>query len=117
MIQANSYRQALIECKELKPDSKNPLLSIIIPTHFSVQKISYTLKSILEQSFQDFEILIIDAESEDRTLECIQQYQSNKIHIYSHAQEYKIFKMFNRALPNAKGLYINMLLPGDTLIS
>ena len=50
-------------------------LSIIIPTYNSEKDLDKTLKSIVNQSFKDVEILIIDGESKDKTVEIAKKYQ------------------------------------------
>lgn len=53
----------------------NPLVSIIIPTYNREHLISETLESILAQTYQNWECLIIDDGSTDNTAELLQKYQ------------------------------------------
>lgn len=87
-------------------------LSIVIPTFNCSQSIAITLKSILNQDYPDFEILIIDANSTDRTLEIVKSFHDQRIHIHTVAA-YHPFEMLNRGISVAGGDYIQFLFPGD----
>jgi glycosyltransferase involved in cell wall biosynthesis len=51
-----------------------PLVSVVIPAYNSVAFIDATMKSILEQTFTDFELLVSDHGSDDGTWEALQRY-------------------------------------------
>lgn len=50
---------------------KKPIVSVIIPTYNRAQLITRSIKSVLEQTFQDFEILLVDDYSTDDTKDVI----------------------------------------------
>lgn len=56
--------------------------SILIPTYNGESVVSSTLKSILSQSFQNFEIIIQDDSSTDRTVEIIRSFNEPRIEIF-----------------------------------
>lgn len=88
-----------------------PRLSVVIPTTNSAQVIRSTLDSLLAQDYPHFEIIIVDC-SEDRTLEIVKSYRSEKIRIYSVAYARR-YEMLNKGLSQAEGEYVNFLFPGD----
>lgn len=53
---------------------KVPLVSVIIPTYNSANYIKEALESVFEQTFQDFEIIVIDDGSTDGTGEILKKY-------------------------------------------
>jgi glycosyltransferase involved in cell wall biosynthesis len=55
---------------------KEPIISIIIPTFNSSGSLSECLESIVKQSFQNFEILLIDGLSTDNTLDIISTFMA-----------------------------------------
>jgi len=55
----------------------NPFFSIITVCLNSEKTIETTIKSVTEQSFTDFEYIIIDGKSSDKTLEIIEKYNCN----------------------------------------
>src|SRR5438067_1626504 len=52
------------------------MISIVIPAYNSAHSITATLDSIRSQTFRDYEVLITDDESRDRTVEVCRQYAS-----------------------------------------
>lgn len=55
----------------------NPLVSVIIPNYNHAKYLDERIQSILNQSFQDFEIIILDDKSNDDSLEVIDKYRDN----------------------------------------
>jgi glycosyltransferase involved in cell wall biosynthesis len=49
-------------------------VSVVIPVYGVERYIAATLKSVLEQTYKNFEILIIDDGSPDKSIEICQQY-------------------------------------------
>lgn len=97
-------------------DYEYPKVSIIIPTLNCSQLISQTLESLLIQEYPDFEILIIDGGSTDRTLEVINSYHSHRISVFS-VSGYQKYEMFNKGISHASGIYLAFLFPGDFYIT
>lgn len=62
---------------------KKPFLSIIIPLYNKERTIHSTLQSVLSQSFSDFELLIINDGSTDKSVERIQNIKDDRIRIIS----------------------------------
>ena len=93
-----------------------PKISIILPTYNCAQSITLTLESLLEQNYPNYEILIIDGGSRDRTLELVKTFPQEKIQIYSTPIVQR-YEMLNKGISHAKGKYINCLFPGDYYIS
>ena len=58
--------------------NKNYKISIIVATFNNEKTIDKNIESILLQTFTDYEIIIIDGNSRDKTLEKIKKYNSKK---------------------------------------
>ncbi len=86
--------------------------SIIIPTYNCSELIGVTIERILAQSYQQYEVLVIDANSKDQTREIVLGFQNSKVKLYTVGQ-YNRFKMLNKGLSLAGGEYVNFLFPGD----
>ena len=52
-----------------KKTAKSPLVSIQVPTYNSERTLGKTLKAIKNQNYRNFEIIIVDGYSKDRTLD------------------------------------------------
>lgn len=93
-------------------DYEYPKVSVVIPTYNCAQIISLTLESVLDQQYPDFELIIVDGGSQDRTLEVIKSFRDDRIRILS-VSGYHRYEMLNRGITRAFGQYIAFLFPGD----
>lgn len=59
---------------------KKPFFSIIIPTYNRAHLIHIPIESILHQTYDDWELIIIDDGSTDNTREIVEAYQDSRIH-------------------------------------
>jgi teichuronic acid biosynthesis glycosyltransferase TuaG len=57
----------------------NPLISVIVATHNRAHILYETIKSILHQTYQNFELIIIDDNSNDNTYDIISSFNNSKI--------------------------------------
>ena len=94
-----------------------PEVTIVIPVYNSEKYIGRCIDSILNQTFQDFELLIINDGSKDNSQEVVEEYKSrypNKITLIN--QENKgVSKTRNEAIKIANGKYI-MFIDNDDYI-
>lgn len=97
------------------PDSECPKVSIIVVTYNNAQKIAFTMDSLIKQRYPDFEIIVIDAGSEDRTLEIVKSFHDERIRL-SSVTGYNRYEMVNKGISLSRGTYINILFPGDYYI-
>ena len=63
------------------------LVSVILTIKNESLYIKKCLDSIIHQSFQDFEIVIVDDNSTDNTLEIIRLFKDKRIRLYSALEE------------------------------
>ena len=89
----------------------NPVLSIGLPIYNGEDFISEALDSLLAQTFQDFEIIISDNASSDRTPEICQAYAAKDSRITNHRSEQNIGAAWNytRAFELSTGKYFSTL--------
>jgi len=86
-------------------------ISIIIPTYNYAQYICEAIESVLNQTYKDFEIIVVDDGSTDNTKEVIKPYL-NKIK-YIYQQNSGPSSARNRGIKEAKGEYIAFLDADD----
>lgn len=102
-----------IEALNPSPDFEHfPRVTIIIPTCNDAKKIGITMENLIAQNYPDFEILIVDAASRDRTLEIVQSFRDQRIRL-SSVSNFNRYEMMNKGIIIARGTYINFLFPGD----
>ena len=93
-----------------------PLISIIIPVYNQENYIKQCLDSILSQSFNDFEIIIVDDESKDNTISIINKYNDDRITVY-HKNNEGVSKARFFGLNKANGDYVLFIDSDDYLIN
>lgn len=93
-----------------------PFFSIIIPAYNCESFISYTLESILNQNFKDYEIIIVNDGSIDNTLNICRNYENKNKNITCINKENEGVSIArNKALEIAKGNYI-LFIDADDII-
>ena len=91
-------------------------ISIITPTYNVENTIIETLKSIDQQTFRNFEHIIIDGESSDRTCEIIKNYSSYKITCISETDN-GLYDAINKGVKLSTGEIIGILNADDRYFS
>lgn len=89
------------------------LVSVIVPAYNIEQYISATVESVLNQTYPNFELLIIDDQSPDRSVEICQKFDDPRIKIISQKNR-GLAGARNTGIRHAQGDYI-ALLDGDDL--
>jgi glycosyltransferase involved in cell wall biosynthesis len=88
--------------------------SIVIPTYNRSKFIPRTLSSVSQQTYKNYEVIIVDDGSTDDTQELMKQYISDKIH-YIKIPNSERGAARNKGIENAKGDYITFLDSDDIL--
>jgi len=91
----------------------NPLVSIIIPTYNRAEDLKRALQSVLEQTFTDWEIVVVDNHSVDDTNSLIKSFNNRKIKLFKIHNEGIIATSRNLGLKHALGEYIAFLDSDD----
>ena len=92
--------------------SKFPIISVIIPTYNRAHLISETIDSVLAQTFEDFELIIVDDGSTDHTEALIAAYQDKRL-IYSKISNSGQSVASNTGIEMARGEYMTLLDSDD----
>lgn len=89
-------------------------LSVITVVYNNVSAIERTIRSVLEQSYQNIEYIIIDGASTDGTLELIKKYQE-RIAVLRSEKDRGIYDAMNKGLALATGDYVLFMNSGDEI--
>ena len=63
------------------------MFSIIIPLYNKADYIAETLKSVLNQTYYDYEVIVVNDSSTDNSLDVASSFQDERIHIYTKENE------------------------------
>ena len=96
--------------------NKNPLFSIITVTKNSEKTLERTIKSLKNQTFKNFEHIIIDGKSSDGTLRIIKK-NINIIDFFISKKDKNMWEAINTGIKNSKGKIIGILNSDDVLNS
>lgn len=88
------------------------LFSIITVTYNAAQVLQPTLESVAQQSFRDFEYLVIDGASTDDTLQLVDQAAIPATTVWSEPDK-GLYDAMNKAIDRASGQYLIFLNAGD----
>lgn len=89
------------------------LVSIIMPTYNAEETISEALESILCQSYDNFELIILDDNSSDDTVNIIEQYQDKRIFLNISECNMRQAYQMNVGIAKSKGEYIAIMHADD----
>lgn len=98
---------------ETNPFFFSPLVSIIIPTYNRANLIGETIRTVLNQTYTNWELIIIDDGSQDNTREIVSEFSDYRIS-YFFIEHCGIFgKVRNEGLKISKGDYVAFLDSDD----
>lgn len=95
-----------------------PKVSVVIPAHNSARTLSQTLDSVLNQTFYDLEVLVVDDGSSDETLQTAHNWQARdpaRVQVLQHpgGQNHGVAASRNLAVDRAQGEFIAFLDADD----
>lgn len=92
-----------------------PLISVIMPSYNHGKFIEKAINSVLSQTFDDFELIIIDDASNDNSREVIVELaeKDKRIRVVFHNKNLGIAKTFNEGIEMACGKYIAFIASDD----
>ncbi len=89
------------------------MISIIVPVYNAEKFIRETIQSVLDQTYTDFELLLVDDCSRDKSAEVIESFEDERVILLRQEQNAGAYAARNRGLKEAKGRYIAFLDSDD----
>ena len=93
---------------------RNPKVSIIIPVLNKKESLQNAIESVLNQDFADFELIIIDGNSNDGTLDIIEKFRE-KISWFKSSEDKNVYDAMNKGVAKTNGDWIYFLGADDIL--
>ncbi|GAA1479681.1 glycosyltransferase [Gordonia sinesedis] len=94
-----------------------PKVSVCIPTMNSERTIRATMESVLSQDFTDFDVVVTDNGSSDRTLEIVRSFGDERIKVHAHSERIPMAENWTRAVRNSTGELVKLVCSDDLIAS
>jgi len=91
----------------------NPLVSIIMPTFNSSKTIAQSVQSVLKQTYENWELIVVDNNSVDDTINIVKTYDDPRISVYYNENKGIIANSRNYGICQARGEWIAFLDSDD----
>ncbi len=94
---------------------KNVMFSILVPVYNQELRLDKSLNCILNQTYSDFEVIIVDDKSTDNSLKILTEFskKDNRIKLYKNLVNRGVGYTRNKLLKKASGKYIIFIDPDD----
>ena len=94
----------------------SPIISVLIPLYNAEKFIAQAIESVLNQTFTDFEIIIVDNYSTDRSITIARNYEYDKrVKIFQNSENIGAVRNWNQCMLYASGEYLKFLFADDYL--
>ena len=92
-----------------------PLVSVCIPAYNSSVYIKRTMESVLEQNYKNIELVVIDDQSKDNTVEIVESVKDPRVRLVKNEKNLGMTGNWNKCLAEARGDYIKLICADDVL--
>lgn len=94
-------------------NSSSPMVTVVMPVFNGEKYLRYSVESILRQTYTNFELLIINDGSTDRSFEIVKSYHDPRIRFIDNKKNLGLIDTRNLGLREARGNYIALLDSDD----
>lgn len=98
----------------IRNESQSPLISIVMPTYNHATYLPIAIQSVLDQTFTNWELIIVDNFSTDNSLEVLSEFSDTRIKLLQINNEGCIGKSRNLAINSAKSEWLAFLDSDDS---
>lgn len=90
-----------------------PLISVLMTLYNHEDFVGYAIKSVMSQSYQNFELLINDDCSTDKSVEVVKSFNDKRIKLFQSKSNQGTMLSLNKLIYKSKGQYIAILDSDD----
>ncbi|HIH96832.1 MAG TPA: glycosyltransferase [Thermoplasmata archaeon] len=94
----------------------NPKISVVMSVHNGEKYLKEAIESVLRQTYQDFEFIIVEDASNDKTDKILKSFDDPRIKIIRNQENLGLTKSLNKGIKAAKGKYIARMDADDISI-
>ena len=84
----------------------DPMVTVLVPAYNHEKYVEQTILSIVNQTYQDFELIVIDDGSSDQTPEILERLSQEHGFYFERQENMGVTKTLNKIISKAKGQYI-----------
>ena len=99
--------------RESEGDGPTPLVSVVIPTHNRAKLVRRAISSVLGQTYDDFELIVVDDASSDDTEKAVASLGDERIRYIRHETNRHASASRNTGIAHSRGKYIAFLDDDD----
>jgi glycosyltransferase involved in cell wall biosynthesis len=96
-------------------DGRAPRVSVVVPVFNGERFLAEALSSVLEQTFEDFEVVVSDNASTDHTAEIVASFGDPRVRMYRNATNVGAAANWRLAVEEARAPYVKLLCADDLL--
>lgn len=96
--------------------TRDPVFSIILPTHNRPEMLARSIQSVMDQTFSDYELIVIDDGSKCDNQAIVDQFPSERIQFHKNSEAQGVSAARNRAIRLARGELITFLDDDDAYL-
>lgn len=86
--------------------SDNPLVSVVLCTYNAERFIRPTLRSVLNQTYENLEVLVLDNDSDDKTVNVVSSFDDDRVRLFEMDENLGPYQGLNYLIKRADGAYV-----------
>lgn len=94
---------------------EKPLVSVCIPAYNNDEYIIETIECILNQSYKNIELIVVDDNSKDDTYNVVKSIKDDRVSVYKNEKNLGMAGNWNKCLELCKGKYIKLICADDLI--
>src|SRR3989338_2089174 len=94
-----------------------PLVTVMMPVFNGEKYIKFAIESILSQTYKDFELLIVNDASTDKTVNIIHTYKDSRVRLIHNSKQLGLSAIRQRGVSEARGSLLAFLDSDDIALS